>query len=141
MQAPRGEMVLIEGTAGVSAPRPTEGESDSAPRLAVSLGGRLSIRFQGRGVELRTRRAAAVLGYLALSETKQESRERLVGLLWSRSDEEKARASLRQVIMELRTGLSEAGFDGLIAGRLSVGLELDRIAVDFESVLQLAESA
>ena len=76
MQAPRGEMVLIEGTAGVSAPRPTEGESDSAPRLAVSLVGRLSIRFQGRVVELRTRKAAAVLGYLALSETKQESRER-----------------------------------------------------------------
>jgi DNA-binding SARP family transcriptional activator/TolB-like protein len=141
MQAPRGEMVLIEGTAGVSAPRPTEGESDSAPRLAVSLVGRLSIRFQGRVVELRTRKAAAVLGYLALSETKQESRERLVGLLWSRSDEEKARASLRQVIRELRTVLDEAGFDGLIAGRLSVGFDLDRVAVDVESVLQLAESA
>jgi DNA-binding SARP family transcriptional activator len=141
MHAPRGEMVLIEGTAGVSAPRPTEGESDRAPRLAVSLVGRLLIRFQGRLVELRTRKAAAVLGYLALSETKQESRERLVGLLWSRSDEEKARASLRQVIRELRTVLGEAGFDGLIAGRLSVGIDLDRVAVDVESVLQLAESA
>ena len=92
-------------------------------------------------MELRTRKAAAVLGYLALSETKQESRERLVGLLWSRSDEEKARASLRQVIRELRTVLGEAGFDGFNAGRLSVGLDLDRVAVDVESVLQLAETA
>lgn len=131
----------MEGTAGAPAARPTEGAPDTAPRLVLSLVGRLSIRFQGRQVELRTRKAAAVLGYLALSETKQESRERLVGLLWSRSDEEKARASLRQVIRELRTVLGEAGFDGLIAGRLSVGFEFDRIAVDIEGVLQLAESA
>ena len=95
----------MEGTAGGSAARLAEAAPDGAPRLAVSLVGRLSIRFQGRPVELRTRKAAAVLGYLALSETKQESRERLVGLLWSRSDEEKARASLRQVIRELRTVL------------------------------------
>ena len=67
-------------------------------RLSISLVGRLTLRFDGRPVELRTRKAAAVLGYLALSETKQESRERLVGLFWSRSDEEKARASLRQVV-------------------------------------------
>jgi DNA-binding SARP family transcriptional activator/TolB-like protein len=141
MHAPRGDIVLMEGTAGASAAMPAELAPGNVPRLAVALVGRLSIRFQGRPVELRTRKAAAVLSYLALTETKHESRERLVGLLWSRSDEEKARASLRQVIMELRTVLSEAGFDGLIAGRLSVGFEPDRVAVDFESVLQLAESA
>ena len=131
----------MEGTAVATTARPAEAAPASAPRLAISLVGRLSIRFQGRPVELRTRKAAAVLGYLALSETKQESRERLVGLLWSRSDEEKARASLRQVIRELRTVLGDAGFDGFIAGRLSVGFHLDRVAVDIESVLQLAESA
>ena len=131
----------MEGTAGGSAARLAEAAANNVPRLALSLVGRLSLRFQGRPVELRTRKAAAVLGYLALSETKQESRERLVGLLWSRSDEEKARASLRQVIRELRTVLGEAGFDGLNAGRLSVGLDLDRVAVDVESVLQLAETA
>ena len=78
--------------------------------LDVSRITRGTIELRRRPVELRTRKAAAVLGYLALSETKQESRERLVGLLWSRSDEEKARASLRQVIRELRTVLGEAGF-------------------------------
>jgi DNA-binding SARP family transcriptional activator len=134
-------MVLMEVTAGASGASPAEAVPDGVPRLALSLVGRLSIRLQGRPLELRTRKAAAVLGYLALSETKQESRERLVGLLWSRSDEEKARASLRQVIRELRTVLGEAGFDGFIAGRLSVGLELDRVAVDIDSVLQLADSA
>ncbi|HZR90541.1 MAG TPA: BTAD domain-containing putative transcriptional regulator [Bradyrhizobium sp.] len=131
----------MEGSAGGPVARLAEAAPQTAPRLALSLVGRVSLRFQGRPVELRTRKAAAVLGYLALSETKQESRERLVGLLWSRSDEEKARASLRQVIMELRTVLGEAGFDGFNAGRLSIGLDPDRVAVDIESVLQLAQSA
>ena len=112
---------------------------EGTPRLSVSLVGRLAIRFEGRPIELRTRKAAAVLGYLALSETKQESRERLVGLLWSRSDEEKARASLRQVVKELRSVLEEAGFDGFAAGRLSIGIDVEQVEVDVESILQLAE--
>jgi DNA-binding SARP family transcriptional activator/TolB-like protein len=112
---------------------------ESAPRLAISLVGRLGVRFNGRPLELRTRKAGAVLSYLALSETKQESRERLVGLLWSRSDEEKARASLRQVVRELRSMLEEAGYDGFIAERLMIGLDVGRIEVDIESVIQLAE--
>ena len=94
---------------------------ESAPRLSVSLVGRLGVRLNGRPIELRTRKAGAVLSYLALSETKQESRERLVGLLWSRSDEEKARASLRQVVRELRSTLEEAGYGGFIAERNANG--------------------
>src|SRR4029079_12451178 len=93
---------------------------ESTPRLSVSLVGRLGVRFNGRPIELRTRKAGAVLSYLALSEAKQESRERLVGLLWSRSDEEKARASLRQVVRELRSLLEEAGYEGFVAERLVI---------------------
>ena len=97
------------------------------------------MRFNGRPIELRTRKAGAVLSYLALSEMKQESRERLVGLLWSRSDEEKARASLRQVVRELRSMLEEAGYDGFVAERLMIGIDVGQIEVDIESVIQLAE--
>ncbi|MCP4618011.1 MAG: trifolitoxin synthesis, TfuA [Bradyrhizobium sp.] len=111
-----------------------------ARRLSISLVGRLALRLDGRTVELRTRKAAAVLGYLALSETKRESRERLFGLLWSRSDEEKARASLRQVVRELRQVLDDAGFTGFSAGRLTLGFDHDQVEVDVESVLQQAES-
>src|ERR1700716_4701534 len=73
----------------------TEPEADpgSAARLSVSLVGRPSIMFGGRLIELRTQKARAVLSYLVLTEAKHESRERLVGLLWSRSDEEKGRGS------------------------------------------------
>jgi DNA-binding SARP family transcriptional activator/TolB-like protein len=116
--------------------------SGGAKRLSVSLVGRLAIRFNGRLIEFRTQKANAVLSYLALSETKHESRERLVGLLWSRSDEEKARASLRQVVRELRSAFEDAGYGGFVAGRLSVHLDAEKVEldVDVESVLRLAES-
>jgi DNA-binding SARP family transcriptional activator/TolB-like protein len=112
----------------------------TAARLSVSLVGRLTIRFNGRSVELRTQKAGAVLGYLALTETRQESRERLVGLLWSRSDEEKARASLRQVVRELRSAFEEVGYSGFGAGRLSIQLNPEKVEVDVESIIRLAES-
>jgi DNA-binding SARP family transcriptional activator/TolB-like protein len=121
-----------------------EGKPEMAPestaRLSVSLVGRLTLRLDGRLVELRTQKAGAVLSYLALTETKHESRERLVGLLWSRSDEEKARASLRQVVHELRTAFEDAGYQGFSAGRLSIHLTADKVEVDIESIIRLAES-
>jgi DNA-binding SARP family transcriptional activator/TolB-like protein len=111
-----------------------------AARLAVSLVGRPSIMFGSHAVELRTQKAAAVLSYLALTEAKQESRERLVGLLWSRSDEEKARASLRQVVRELRTTFEDTGYGGFLAGRLAIHLDPEKVEVDIESIISLAEN-
>src|SRR5262245_13897166 len=135
----RSENFPMQEIAGVqTAGRPAP---EGARRLSISLVGRLALRFDGRPVELRTRKAAAALGYLALSEAKRESRERLVGLLWSRSDEERARASLRQVVRELRQVLEDAGFAGFNAGRLTLGFDHDQVEVDIESVLQQAESA
>ena len=112
----------------------------SAARLSVSLVGRLAIRFNDRLVELRTQKAGAVLSYLALTETKQESRERMVGLLWSRSDEEKARASLRQVVRELRSAFEDGGYTGFAAGRLSIHLDAEMVDVDVENIIRMAES-
>lgn len=112
----------------------------SAARLAVSLVGRLTISVNGKLVELRTQKAGAVLGYLALAETKHESRERLVGLLWSRSDEERARASLRQVVRELRSAFEDAGYSGFVAERLSIHIAADQVEVDVEDIIRGAES-
>ena len=112
----------------------------TAARLSISLVGRLAVRLNGRPVELRTQKAGAVLGYLALTETKGESRERLVGLFWSRSDEGKARASLRQVVRELRAAFADCGYSGFVAGRLSVHFDADLVDVDVESIIRLAEN-
>jgi DNA-binding SARP family transcriptional activator/TolB-like protein len=126
-----------------NAHRLAEREPEVAPataaRLSVSLVGRFALRFNGQLVELRTQKAGAVLSYLALIEAKQESRERLVGLLWSRSDEEKARGSLRQVIRELRSTFEAAGYHGFSAGRLSIQLDPAMVEVDVESIIKAAE--
>ena len=120
--------------------REFEVDPENAMRLSVSLVGRLAIRFNGRLIDLRTQKANAVLSYLALTETKRESRERLVGLLWSRSDEDKARASLRQVVRELRSTFETAGYGGFVTERLSVHLDADKVEIDIESVIRMAES-
>jgi DNA-binding SARP family transcriptional activator/TolB-like protein len=130
----------MRGSASAMSADDTAMARENAPRLSVSLVGRFGLRLNGQPIELRTRKAAAVLGYLALSDTKHESRERLVGLLWSRSDEEKARASLRQVVRELRSVLEEAGFGGFVAERLMIGVDIGQVEVDIESVLQQAEN-
>src|ERR1700688_3934465 len=122
------------------AARESETNPETAARLSISLVGRPNIMFAGRLVELRTQKASAVLSYLALTEAKHESRERLVGLLWSRSDEEKARASLRQVVRELRSAFEDAGYRGFVAGRLAIQLDPEQVEVDVESIIRAAES-
>ena len=82
---PHGETFPMRGIASVHTAR-EPAVPETARRLSITLVGRLALRLDGHPVELRTRKAATVLGYLALSDTKSESRERLVGLLWSRSD-------------------------------------------------------
>jgi DNA-binding SARP family transcriptional activator/TolB-like protein len=129
----------MRGTAFAFTAREAATTSPSIARLSMSLVGRLTIRCNDRPLALRTRKAGAVLGYLALSETKHESRERLVGLLWSRSDEDRARASLRQIVRELRSVFGQAGYGGFVAGRLSIGLNDEQLDVDIDSIIQRAD--
>src|SRR5918993_690303 len=82
-------------------------EAPTLARLDLLVLGPVRASVGGRAIRLRSRKARALLGYLALCDRGEETRERLVGLLWSESGEEKARASLRQVVHELREALEE----------------------------------
>jgi DNA-binding SARP family transcriptional activator/tetratricopeptide (TPR) repeat protein len=115
-------------------------EIDPDPSLLISVVGPVRASVARRVVRLRSRKCRAVLGYLALSETRQETRERLVGLLWSESDEEKARASLRQILHELGEALAEAGYQGLVRERLHVALAGDGDSTDYRDILAMAET-
>lgn len=78
-------------------------------RLYLSvLGGFVLSDAHGAQITIRNRKACALLAYLALSQHATESRERLAGLLWSDSGEDKARASLRQTLKRLRSQFDEA---------------------------------
>ncbi len=108
--------------------------------LSVSLLGGVSLSFAGRDVRVNGRKARAILAYLALSGTGEEARERLAGLLWSESNEEKARATLRQVIHGLRETLIGYGCDALRPMRLAVGLERDILRVDVAELLSAVQA-
>lgn len=103
--------------------------------LSISTLGGVRLELGGNPLDLRSRKAAAVVAYLGLHPTGVETRERLCGLLWSESANEQARSSLRQVVHGLRSSLEEAGFSGLIIERDVVGLNRSLIEIDAQRIL------
>ena len=108
------------------------------PVLSVCILGPVRATVGRRPVRLRSRKCQAVLACLALKPSKCETREHLVGLLWSESDEARARASLRQILHELFESLSDAGYHGLTRERLQVGLAGNAGGLDYHAALALA---
>jgi DNA-binding SARP family transcriptional activator len=107
--------------------------------LRLSVFGTMSASLGERPLKIRSRKSRAALAYLALSESLEETRERLVGVLWSESEEEKARASLRQTLRDLRQVFADAGFAGLQTEKLSVELDKSCVQLDLWDVLRDAE--
>lgn len=104
--------------------------------LQISVLGGFATRFLDRDIRFGNRKTAALLACLALSDGAGMQRERLVGLLWSEADENKAKASLRQAVHELKDALGSAGYLGLLADKLELRLGPGTFAVD---VLEAAE--
>jgi DNA-binding SARP family transcriptional activator/TolB-like protein len=84
-------------------------------------------------LRLRSRKTRAALACIALAEGQELTRERMAGLLWSEFAEDKARASLRQVVHELRDILPPGT---IRAERLSIGLAADGLQIDLDLVLE-----
>ena len=61
------------------------------------------IERAGQAVEIDTRKATALLAYLALSGERQ-TRDTLAAFLWPELDEQRARAALRRTLSALKTG-------------------------------------
>ena len=76
---------------------------------AISTIGAMRLTVNGRETPLSSRKALAILLYLALQPQRSESRERIATLLWSESGDEHARAALRQTLRRLKADLVEVG--------------------------------
>jgi DNA-binding SARP family transcriptional activator/TolB-like protein len=100
--------------------------------LTLTLLGAVRLVSGSDELRLRNRKARAVLACLALADNQELTRERIAGLLWSESSEEKARASLRQVVHELREVLPDGA---LVAERLTLCLAPGVLRHDVEAVL------
>jgi DNA-binding SARP family transcriptional activator len=90
--------------------------------------------------DLPTRKARALLAILATSPDRRQPREIIAAMLWERSAEEQARASLRQTLASVRKVLAEANADGVLeADSESVWLHPERCEIDaakFEAFLE-----
>ena len=103
----------------------------AAATFDITVFGGFALQCRGTPVEFSNQKGKALLGYLALTPNGTASREQLVGLFWSETEEEKARASLRQVLRTLRVIFENVGFQGFHAGRSEIVLEPSAVTIDF----------
>ena len=90
--------------------------------LDLNLFGPFSLTRSGEPVELKNKKAQALLAYLAVTGTPQ-TREHLATLLWGDRFDDQARASLRQALFALRKAVGPDVVEGedelsLMPGRL-----------------------
>src|SRR5918997_1668347 len=116
--------------------------------LSIRLLGPPEATLWGRGLRFGTKKALALLCYLA-AEGKKYPRGQLAELLWPRSDRRSARTDLRSTLSRLRKSLGEGngGSEGVVLlaaegdllGVEPGGVELDLRAL--EAAVSLARSA
>jgi DNA-binding SARP family transcriptional activator len=98
-------------------------------RLELTLLGGFQARVvPGVPVNLPTRKAQALLAYLALPAGRSHPRDKLAGLLWGDVPESQARRSLRKALFWLRQALADTG--ALAADAETVQLNAGAIGVD-----------
>jgi TolB-like protein len=71
-------------------------------RIQLNVLGRFEIRSEGEPVDLRAKKAQALLAYLAVENGRFHSRESLATLLWGGTGEERARHNVRQALSQIR---------------------------------------
>jgi DNA-binding SARP family transcriptional activator len=103
------------------------------PGLHLALLGPPEITVDGKALEVDTRKAIALISYLAVSGA-QATREQLADLLWPDLERERGRATLRRTLSTLRTGLSGKW---LRTDRTRVWLNGDQRSSDVDQVSEL----
>ncbi|TPI19867.1 alpha/beta fold hydrolase [Mesorhizobium sp. B4-1-1] len=93
------------------------------------LGG-FDLASSGAAAPTLSRKARAMMAYLALQAGQAQSREKLAALLWSLNGETQARMSLRQAVSAVRKAMHKCGSGGFVTDGASVALYLDEIDFD-----------
>ena len=100
----------------------------------------MTITNDGRSVAIASKRARALIGYIALREGVEISRGVITGLLWGERSDGQARASLRQVLSELRGALNGSLQHSIIATRDTVSWALGSAWIDAKVVEASADT-
>ena len=108
-------------------------------RIALSFLGGFSARLEsGAVVAIPTRKAQALLAYLACSRVESHSRDYLATIFWGDLPERQTRQSLRQTLYVLRLALASHAPSVLCGDATSVWLDRSQLvvdAVDFERLV------
>lgn len=105
------------------------------PQVRIRILGDLAISVDDREIVLPCRKAKAMIAYLVLAPGMRETRDRLVGLLWSETEDTNARASLRQLLYSLRITFEAAGLAGLSVDKSGVRLDPSMFRTDLDDFL------
>src|ERR671927_1792433 len=97
-----------------------------APRTTISLLGTPRTEVGGEPLEVDTRKAIALLAYLAVTR-RRHTRDALAGLLWPEYNQTRARPALRRTLSSLGKARAEGWLE---VDRQNVGLEGVRVDVD-----------
>ena len=98
--------------------------------LAITVLGDVDIRVDGKPIDVDTRKALALVAYLAVTGTSA-SRDTLASLLWGELDSNRARGALRRTLSVLRKAL----------GNRWLAVESDRVRLEGEGIyLDMAEA-
>ncbi len=111
---------------GIVAPMGSASGAAATRLLAIRLLGPVDVRVGGSPLKVDTRKAVALLAYLAVTG-RTSSRDAIAALLWPESDDAEARGALRRTLSVLNAGL---GGVGLSIDRSSVALDPSMVDVD-----------
>lgn len=90
-------------------------------------------------VNLSSKKARALIAFLAMQPDYAADREQLAALLWGERSDRNARQALRQCLSVLRAELAAAGLELLVTQADEVALRRETLTIDAREFLALAE--
>jgi DNA-binding SARP family transcriptional activator/TolB-like protein len=108
--------------------------------MQIRLLGSPALFNAGQRFEHPSRKAMALLAYLAMRADEHISRGHLAALLWGDSGEEQARANLRQTLTQLRKLFQNAGRDPIMVPFDKIVLCAEGIEIDARIILNGLEN-
>ena len=107
--------------------------------LRLSLFGPFDCRdASGASIALRSRKAEAIIAYLAINRDRNHSRESLAALVWGDKADAQARANLRKTLSRMRRVLPDGGASVLATDASHVALRPESVETDVAEFEELA---
>ncbi len=108
--------------------------------FSAKLLGVVAFSYNNKQIDLRNRKAQAILAYLSIGQSGTERRERLADLLWSEANPDHGRSTLRRALVDLRRALRAVGCAVLEFGRTSITLDRTALEVDATVLVEAVQA-